>query len=239
MNVILLFVLHWYLSLFFQTFYLHRYCSHKMFELSPVGNRVFYFLTYIFQGPSFLNPRAYAIMHMRHHQHSDSQHDPHSPRNYSSIWSMMMDTYKTYHKTILESQVTNNPEYLKIPAWPKLDSYAQSRLNVFMWISIYIGVYYFLSIPLYLYPMIALHSLVGPIQGAIVNWYGHKKGYQNYDNHDDSKNTLPIDLALMGELYQNNHHQNGKRLNFAHQWFEIDVTYHIARVLNFFKIIKI
>jgi stearoyl-CoA desaturase (delta-9 desaturase) len=176
---------------------------------------------------------------MRHHQYSDGQHDPHSPRNYSSIWSMMMDTYKTYHKTILESQTTNNPEYLKIPAWPKLDSYAQSRLNVFMWICIYIGVYYILSIPFYLYPMIALHSLVGPIQGAIVNWYGHKKGYQNYDNHDDSKNTLPIDLALMGELYQNNHHQNGKRLNFAHQWFEIDVTYHIARVLNFFKIIKI
>jgi stearoyl-CoA desaturase (delta-9 desaturase) len=80
---------------------------------------------------------------------------------------------------------------------------------------------------------------VGPIQGSIVNWYGHKIGYQNFDNKDDSRNTLPIDFALMGELYQNNHHQNGNKINFATKWFELDLTYYIAIVLDKLGIITI
>jgi len=32
---------------------------------------------------------------------------------------------------------------------------------------------------------------MGPIHGAIVNWAGHKYGYQNFDNGDRSRNTLP------------------------------------------------
>jgi len=239
MNIIILFSLHWYLSLFFQTFYLHRYCSHKMFKLSTGWNRIFYLLTFVTQGPSFLNPKAYAMMHMRHHQHSDTELDPHSPKNYKNIWMMMVDTYKTYHHAIHEAKTTQNSEYVNIPTWPTLDRLAQSKFNVIFWILVYTLIYYFLNMPIYYYPMIALHSLVGPIQGAIVNWYGHKLGYQNYDNKDHSRNTLPVDLLLMGELYQNNHHQNGKRINFAHKWYELDVTYHIARLLNLIGVIKI
>ena len=80
--------------------------------------------------------------------------------------------------------------------------------------------------------------MVGPIQGAIVNWFGHKLGYRNYHIKDQSKNTLPLDFALMGELYQNNHHRFSQRMNFAHRWFEIDFTYEIARILNTLGIIR-
>ena len=56
-------ILHWYLSLFFQTIFLHRYASHNMFKMTPFVEKVFYFLTFLFQGSSFLHPAAYGVMH--------------------------------------------------------------------------------------------------------------------------------------------------------------------------------
>jgi stearoyl-CoA desaturase (delta-9 desaturase) len=72
-----------------------------------------------------------------------------------------------------------------------------------------------------------------------VNWCGHKVGYRNFPLKDNSRNSLPVDFALMGELYQNNHHRFGQKINFAHRWFEIDLTYQVSRILNVLGIIKI
>ena len=80
MIILIIFISHWYLSLFFQTIFLHRYSAHQMFTMSKFWEKVFFFLTFIFQGSSFLNPRAYAILHRLHHKYSDTEKDPHSPR---------------------------------------------------------------------------------------------------------------------------------------------------------------
>ena len=72
MAILIFFVVHWYLSLFVQTFYLHRYAAHKMFTMNPFWEKAFYLLTYTAQGSSFLSPRAYAILHRMHHAFSDT-----------------------------------------------------------------------------------------------------------------------------------------------------------------------
>ena len=61
MIVLAAFIGHWYLSLFCQTFFLHRYSAHKMFSMSKFWERFFYALTYVSQGSSYLSPRAYAV----------------------------------------------------------------------------------------------------------------------------------------------------------------------------------
>ena len=44
MTVILVFfVAHWYLSLFFQTFFLHRYAAHKAFTMNKFTEKVFFY----------------------------------------------------------------------------------------------------------------------------------------------------------------------------------------------------
>jgi stearoyl-CoA desaturase (delta-9 desaturase) len=58
-----------------------------------------------------------------------------------------------------------------------------------------------------------------------VNWFGHYLGYRNFDQDDDSKNTLVFDFVTAGELFQNNHHRYGARANFAVKWFEIDPAF--------------
>jgi stearoyl-CoA desaturase (delta-9 desaturase) len=79
---------------------------------------------------------------------------------------------------------------------------------------------------------------MGPIHGAIVNWGGHKYGYRNYANVDQSKNTLVFDFLTFGELFQNNHHEFGMSPNFAARWFEIDPAYPVILLLEKVGIIK-
>jgi stearoyl-CoA desaturase (Delta-9 desaturase) len=90
------FIAHWFLSLFFQTFFQHRYASHRMFTTSKFWERIFYLLAYLFEGASFLNPRAYAMMHRQHHAFSDTEKDPHSPHFFTDIYQMMKSTINTF-----------------------------------------------------------------------------------------------------------------------------------------------
>jgi stearoyl-CoA desaturase (delta-9 desaturase) len=96
MVILIVFFLHWFGSLFFQTFFLHRYASHKMFTMNKFWERVFYLLTYVAQGSSYLVPRAYAVLHRMHHSYSDTKEDPHSPNFFKDVFSMMWHTKKIY-----------------------------------------------------------------------------------------------------------------------------------------------
>jgi len=241
MEMLGILIIHWYLSLFCQSFFLHRYCSHRMFEMIFFWERFFYLLTYLTQGASFLNPSSYSVMHQRHHAFSDTEKDPHSPHHSKDMKSMMLKTYNEY-KTLLdsESRYEKDSHVLKnkSPEWKALDNFAKSWPSIIIWGLLYVLLYVSMNPDPVWFLLIPLHFMVGPIQGAIVNWFGHKVGYRNYEIKDQSKNSLPLDFALMGELYQNNHHRFGQRMNFAHKWFEIDFTYEISRILNFFGIIR-
>ncbi len=218
MYIFLLLIGHWYLSLFFQTVYLHRYASHNMYKMPFWLDRTFYFLTFLTQGASFLNPKVYAVMHLQHHKHSDTVKDPHSPVHSSGVINMMIKTYNNY----LEVLGKVDSYSLKIKSWKSLDKIADSWLTRFLFVGLYIFIYSQIVSQSWQYIFLPIHFVIGPIQGAIVNWCGHKYGYTNYNSSDHSKNTLPIDIFLMGELYQNNHHQYPQRLNFKSKWFEFD-----------------
>src|SRR5208337_4288996 len=94
--IVVFFVAHWQLSVFFQTFFLHRYGAHRMFTMGKGWEKFFLICTYVTQGPSFLSPRGYAILHRMHHAYSDTAKDPHSPLNYTNVGTMMLDTKKKY-----------------------------------------------------------------------------------------------------------------------------------------------
>ena len=79
MFILIFFVAIWYLSLFCQTFFQHRYAAHGAFKMSKRTEKAFYILSYITQGSSYMSPRAYAIMHRLHHAYTDTELDPHSP----------------------------------------------------------------------------------------------------------------------------------------------------------------
>ncbi|RAK67095.1 acyl-CoA desaturase [Hymenobacter edaphi] len=241
MPILLFFVGHWYLSLFVQTFYLHRYAAHKMYTMNRFWERFFFLLTYLAQGSSYLSPRAYALLHRMHHAYSDTEHDPHSPHYSSNAFTMMWKT-----KNIYNSVLNNEYELAKrfegdYPTWGALERIGDHWISRVAWGTAYVGVYVAL-VPAsmwYLYLLLPFHFLMGPVHGAIVNWSGHKYGYQNFDNNDKSRNSLFFDFLTGGELFQNNHHKLPMRVNFGVKWWELDPTYPVIWTLDKLSIIKI
>ncbi len=238
--IIVFFLTHWFLSLFLHTFFLHRFASHKLYETSKNWERFFYFSTWFVQGSSYLIPRAYGVMHRMHHEYSDSEEDPHSPHFFKDVYQMMMSTKKMYQSFIKNEKVPDakfTADYL--PVWEKLDKFGDHNITRLFFILSYTAVYVIYAPSFWWYLLLPIHFLMGPVQGAIVNWCGHKYGYRNFNSTDQSKNSTPWGILLMGELFQNNHHHNKEDANFAKKWYEFDTTYLIMKGLHAVGIIKI
>jgi stearoyl-CoA desaturase (Delta-9 desaturase) len=213
--VAVFFVAHWLLSVFCQTFFLHRYGAHRMFSMSKGWERFFHLFTYICQGSSYLVPRGYAVLHRMHHAFSDTKDDPHSPRNFPDVMTMMFVTKKSYddyayYRVAPEARFDGG-----VPEWRALDRFSQNWAVRSAWIAAYTAFYWNFATAPWMFALLPIHFLMGPIHGAIVNWCGHRYGYANYDNGDDSKNSLAFDFVTLGELFQNNHHKFGMSPNFA------------------------
>lgn len=241
--VIAVFVIHWYLSLFCQTFFLHRYSAHKMFSMNKFWERFFYLLTYISQGSSYLSPRAYAILHRMHHAFSDTQKDPHSPHHTKNVFTMMWETKDIYNAVLHRKRAVESHFDRNFPEWSFVEKIGDSWLSRIFWAilyaTFYILAYIYLDMHWIFFFLLPIHFLMGPIHGAIVNWSGHKYGYQNFDNQDHSKNSLIFDFLMLGELFQNNHHKRPNSLNFGSKWYEIDPTYPVIKLLSKLKIIEV
>ncbi len=239
MAIAIFFVGHWFLSLFSQTFFLHRYSAHKMFTMSPFWEKFFYMFTFITQGSSFLNPRAYAIMHRMHHAYSDTEKDPHSPHYFRSMFKMMMHTKDRYLDLLLRRVEPEKGFDKNIPEWSAIDRFANMWTPRILWGLGYTAFYVAFATEWWMFLLLPVHFLMGPIHGAIVNWSGHKYGYVNFrDTGDLSKNSLPFDFVTLGELFQNNHHKYPSRANFAVRLFEVDPTYPIMKLLSWLGIIR-
>jgi len=239
MAIFSFFVGHWFVGIFFQTFFHHRYASHKMFTMNKAWERFFHFATYVSQGSSYLVPKAYAIMHRMHHAFSDTKQDPHSPNFFKDVFSMMWHTAKIFNGLIKGTSTVSSKFLGNYPTWNWLDKFGNSWLSRVLWGAGYIVFYMFFATQWWMYLLLPLHFLMGPLHGAIVNWCGHKYGYQNYDNNDHSRNTLPFDLLLLGELFQNNHHKHPNSPNFAVRKWEFDPVYPVLRVMHKSGIIRL
>lgn len=239
MIILLFFIAHWYLSLFGQTFYLHRYAAHKMFTMSPFWEKFFYYYAWITQGSSYLNARAYAILHRMHHAYSDTEKDPHTPHFFKEVFTMMWHTRKVYNGVLHGTLQVEEKFDKNIPIYPAIDKVADSWASRITFGLLYIAFYVVFAEYWWMYLLLPVHFLIGPVQGAVVNWAGHKYGYRNFDEKDHSKNTLFIDFLMLGELFQNNHHYAGARPNFGAKWWEIDPVYPVIWVLDKFRVIRL
>lgn len=239
MAILIFFCLHWYLSLLMQTFFLHRYAAHKMFTMSPFWEKVFYWLTFIFQGSSFLSPYAYGVMHRLHHAYADTEEDPHSPSFSKNLFDMMWKT-KNYYNHILRREDSIEEKFKKnVPHFTFVEKLGDMWSIRLAWGILYVLFYAYFATEWWMYLLLPIHFLMGPVHGVIINWYAHRYGYRNYDVDDTAKNLLPFDFLMMGESYHNNHHKFGGRANFGIKWHEFDPTYPFIVLLNAMKIIKL
>ena len=239
MTILFFFLAHWYLSLFAQTFFLHRYAAHQMFIMNMFWEKLFYFSTWLFQGSSFLSPKAYGIMHRLHHAYADTEKDPHSLMYSKNLLDMMKKTLFVYLSVLNNTKDMEDKFKKGVPYWASFERIAGCWFVRMGWGVLYLLFYLQYSNYWWMFFLFPIHFLMGPIHGAIINWYAHKYGYVSFKLADTAKNLLPIDILMMGESYHNNHHKFGGRANFGVKWHEFDPTYLIIFIFNLVGIIHI
>ena len=238
MAVIVFFIAHWYLSLFCQTFFLHRYAAHKMFSLTPFWEKFFFVFNAVTQGSSYLSPYVYGILHRMHHAYADTDLDPHSPKHSKTAMGMMVKTWKVYGEIKRNSKKIEVRFLKDVPQWERFDKVADSWITRLLWAALYISFYIFFASYWWMFLLLPFHFFMGPLHGVIINWFGHKLGYINFKLKNTSVNLLPFDFLMMGEAYHNNHHRHPSKPNFGRHWFEIDLSYPVILFMKWLRIVK-
>jgi stearoyl-CoA desaturase (delta-9 desaturase) len=78
-----------------------------------------------------------------------------------------------------------------------------------------------------------------PVQGWIINSFGHAVGGRNFDTPDNSRNNHLAAWLVLGEGFQNNHHRFPASAKFSFRRGEVDMGYWICRILDKFGILEI
>jgi stearoyl-CoA desaturase (delta-9 desaturase) len=174
-----------------------------------------------------------------HHAYADTEKDPHSPKNFSNLFAMMWNTKKAFC-AISENKADVEERFTKgLPEWPLMDKWGQSYTNRILFAGLYIGFYLLFAPYWWLFLLVPIHILMGPVHGAIINWFAHKYGKASFEVNNTSKNFMPVDFLMLGEDYHNNHHKFPSSANFGYKWYEIDPIYYIMLMLEGLSIIKI
>lgn len=239
MAILIFFIGTWYLSLFAQSFFQHRYGAHSAFKMSRNWEKVFFIYTYIVQGSSYMSPRAYAIMHRLHHAHTDTELDPHSPSFSKNLLAMMWRT-RNFYRDIVSGEMEVEEKYKKnLPEWESFDRFANGTFSRVLWLIGYTVLFFVLAPSPWWFLLLPVIAAMGAFHGAVINWFAHKYGYINFRLRNTSMNLLFVDFLMLGESYHNNHHKYPSAINFGKRWHEIDPVYPIIRLFAWLGIIKL
>lgn len=207
--------------------------------MSIFWERVFYVLSWLFQGSSYLSPVTYGKLHRMHHAYADTEKDVHSPIYDKTFFKLMNKTKSVYHAIHEGKMKVDKQFYGAVHEWKWFDNFAHSWTSRIGWTVVYILFYVQFATEWWMYLFIPIHIVLSPIHGGIINWFAHKFGYRNYDVADTSTNLFPIEIFMLGEALHNNHHKKSASANFAQKWFEFDPVYVIILLLDKIGIIQL
>lgn len=216
-------VLHWAALTFGIGMGYHRLLTHRSYK---VPKAIEYFLavcgTLTLEG----GPLFWVGTHRVHHQHSDQDGDPHSPRH-GAWWAHML--------WIVFGEGNHNNTKMMSKYAPDLARDPFHRwLNSWHWVPLAVlGAVLYLAggLPMLLWG-IFLRVTVGLHVTWMVNSITHMWGSRRFATRDDSRNNWWVALLTFGEGWHNNHHAHPTSARHGLAWYELDVTWLQIRVLQ-------
>ncbi len=214
------------------TGFYHRYFAHRAFKTSRAMQFVFAAL-----GASAVQrgPLWWASHHRRHHAHSDTPRDAHSPHQHGFLWS---HTGWFLSRANFAPRFEAVPDLMKFPELRFLD-----RFDVLMPLVLALGLYLLgaglaagapslgTSGPQMLVWGFVISTVLLYHATFTVNSLAHTVGRRHYATRDDSRNNLWLALLTFGEGWHNNHHHFPGAARQGFYWWEIDITYYSLRLL--------
>ncbi|MDC3378785.1 acyl-CoA desaturase [Planctomycetota bacterium] len=209
----------------------HRGLAHQALDLKPWMRKLVIWTGIWVTG---LDPKGWVVMHRRHHKHSDSAEDPHSPVHYG-ILGVMLAQLKSYERTLV-GLARNEPEFTVFAK--DLDFRVNWLNRKKLWILPYV-VHLAVTAALAVSGFWLLGAcyyfgmMSHPVQGWIVNAFGHARGGRNFDTPDNSRNNHLAAWLIAGEGFQNNHHRYPTSARFSYRFPEVDMGYGLCLALEF------
>jgi stearoyl-CoA desaturase (delta-9 desaturase) len=179
--------------------------------------------------------KQWVAIHRKHHQASDTESDPHSPKVYG-IWRVLFGGAFLYHKASKDRIMVEKLGIGTPDDWIEENLYTpHSRLGILLMLIIDL----FLFGP-WGFVVWGVQMIWIPFWAAgVVNGIGHWFGYRNTDTKDTSRNIIPFGIIIGGEELHNNHHADGANPSFKQRWFEFDEGWLIIKSLSYVGLAKI
>ena len=226
--VILTMVLIWFCACLGVCLGYHRLLTHGSFKtFRPVRWLLAWLGAMSGEGP----PITWVANHRKHHQYSDKDGDPHSPKD-GGLWSHVLwlfPSIRPAERRRLDARYA--PDLLKDPVmrflthsflfWHFAAGAALLAVGWTFW-DLRTG------ISLLLFGMFVRLVCVFHITW-LVNSATHIWGYRNYVTSDNSRNLWWVGLLAFGEGWHNNHHAFQRSARHGHRWWELDITYLVIR----------
>ena len=220
---------HWVTGGLGITLTYHRLLTHRSFAVRPKWLE--YVMTVIGMAASEGGAIGWVADHRRHHAHSDEEGDVHSPHNAGKgfcwahmFWWMTPDITSRHTPEYLNKwapDLCRDPvhQFLnKFPAVPPLASaalmYAVGGMPWLVW-------------GFFVRTIFVLHTT------WLVNSATHVWGYRSHETRDKSTNLWWVAALTYGEGWHNNHHAFQTSARHGLDWWEIDPTWMVIKLLSF------
>ena len=195
----------------------HRLLTHRGFK---TPRWMEYFLTICGTLALEGGPIFWVATHRIHHQHTDKEGDPHSPRD-GGWWSHMgwILTGKAMHQET-ESLARYVPDLAadKFHVW--ITKFHYVPLSLLGAALLAVGGWPFLFWGVFLRVTLCLHAT------WLVNSATHMWGSRRFATRDDSRNNWWVALLTFGEGWHNNHHAQPTSARHGFAWYEIDMNWY-------------
>jgi fatty-acid desaturase len=195
----------------------HRLLTHRGYK---TYKWVEYFLTVCGTLTLEGGPIFWVATHRMHHQNTDKDGDPHSPRD-GGFWAHV--------GWLLTGQTMHNDAGNLLPYVPDL---RKDKFHVWIsrwhWIPITslglillaVGGWKVLLWGIFFRTVLGLHST------WLVNSATHMWGSRRFPTGDTSKNSFWVALLTFGEGWHNNHHAHPQSVRHGLAWYEVDVNWY-------------
>ena len=180
----------------------HRFHAHKSWD-APWWFELWGTLFGVYGATG--SPIGWVAVHREHHQHSDTEKDPHSPLHKGFFWTQFLSMYAKPNIRYVKDLIRN--PFLKL-----------IHKHYF---HIHLGIIIFWLI---VNPMMLLAAYLAPNfilwhAGSSINSINHMFGTKDCDMDDNSKNNIVTASLVWGEGWHNRHHSDPSK--FMLDFFDI------------------
>jgi len=177
-------------------------------------------------------PLAWVTTHRVHHAFTETEKDPHSPRNgtyWAHIGWIMRGTAQNQSQATVQRY---SPDLLRDPVLVFLEKYYYLTSIVAGAVLLAIGGWTMVVWAVFFRTVVGWHFT------WLVNSATHLWGSRRFETRDDSRNNGLIAAVTFGEGWHNNHHAFPRSARHGLTWKEFDINWVQIRLLEKLGLIK-